>query len=550
MTGIADLLHRVGIGAPAPASKPPRRRERMILIRRSPLSRRIILFNLVAMIVMAAGILSLNPFRDSLVYQRENAIVREMALIAQILEANIAPGDGKDGGKDAVTALQTLRLSEGATAWIFDTDGHLLGSATSQPTENAVPLNLPRASESTAITDMLGKLWDLIARNVPHHEPPRLDPQEMATALADQAREGHLRMASNRDASGATIFSVAQVLSKDGRIWGVVAMTTAAGEIDRLVRAEREQVLQVFFIALVVSIGLSLVLASIIANPIAELARAAEAGQETEGGRVVPSRVRIPDLTGRPDEIGQLSGAMRGMVDALYEQIDANEQFAADVAHEIKNPLASLRSAVASLQIVKKPEQRQTLMEIIDADVQRLDRLVSDISNASRLDSELVREEQEPFDMVPLLRNMCDYLGRKAREAGVTFVSDLPAGPIWVTGLENRLAQVFVNLITNALSFCHSGDSVRVTMTEHGNRVLVSVEDSGPGIPEGALAKVFERFYSQRPAGQFGDHSGLGLAISKQIVEAHGGTIHAENRSDDPGQTGAHGARFVVALPL
>jgi two-component system sensor histidine kinase ChvG len=265
-----------------------------------------------------------------------------------------------------------------------------------------------------------------------------------------------------------------------------------------------------------------------------------------------PTRVRIPDLTARPDEIGRLSGALRGMVTALYDRIDANEQFAADVAHEIKNPLASLRSAVASLHMVKKDEQRTRLLEVIDHDVRRLDRLVSDISNASRLDSELVREEEAQFNLVKMVANLSEYLGQQAKEAGVEFITDLPKAPILITGLEGRLAQVFVNLITNAISFCGEGDAVRVWARKRDNRVLVVVEDTGPGIPEGALTKVFKRFYSERPEGQFGDHSGLGLAISKQIVEAHGGVIWAENiRPTDADLTSEPlGARFVVGLPV
>ena len=240
------------------------------------------------------------------------------------------------------------------------------------------------------------------------------------------------------------------------------------------------------------------------------------------------------------------------MVAALYDRIDANEQFAADVAHEIKNPLASLRSAVGTLRVAKRDDQREKLLEVIEHDVRRLDRLVSDISNASRLDSELVKEEQEPFDLLKMLSNLGDYLGQEARGQGIDFITDLPDKPIIIHGLEARLAQVFVNLITNAISFCEDGDAIRVWARQRENRVLVVVEDTGPGIPEEALTKVFKRFYSERPPGQFGNNSGLGLAISKQIVEAHDGVIWAENiRPTDADPTSEPlGARFVVGLPV
>jgi two-component system sensor histidine kinase ChvG len=311
-------------------------------------------------------------------------------------------------------------------------------------------------------------------------------------------------------------------------------------------------VLLMFVFATVVSIGLGLVLASTIANPLSDLAAAAELGRDKNTNKANPGRVRIPDLTARPDEIGRLSGALRGMISALYNRIDGNEQFAADVAHEIKNPLASLRSAVGTLRMVKRDDQRDKLLDVIEHDVRRLDRLVSDISNASRLDSELVKEEEKPFNLLEMLGNLGQYLGDDARGKGIDFITDLPSPPIRVHGLEARLAQVFVNLITNAISFCEDGDAIRVWAREREQRVLIVIEDTGPGIPDQALTKIFKRFYSQRPEEHFGNNSGLGLAISKQIVEAHGGVIWAENiRPIDANITSEPlGARFVVGLPI
>jgi two-component system sensor histidine kinase ChvG len=207
---------------------------------------------------------------------------------------------------------------------------------------------------------------------------------------------------------------------------------------------------------------------------------------------------------------------------------------------------------VVTLRLAKREDQRTQLLDVIDHDVRRLDRLVSDISNASRLDSELVKEEQEAFDLVKMLRNLSEYLGEQASDKGIDFISDLPDNSIVLAGLEARLAQVFVNLITNAISFCEDGDAIRVWVRRRENRVLVVVEDTGPGIPDNALTKIFKRFYSHRPANDFGNNSGLGLAISKQIVEAHGGVIWAENiRPTDADITSDPlGARFVVGLPI
>lgn len=312
-----------------------------------------------------------------------------------------------------------------------------------------------------------------------------------------------------------------------------VVLRESLAMVNGVVQQDYRRMLTIFAAALLVSVGLSLTLASRIARPLRDLTAAA--GRREEG------RVALPDMTARSDEIGRLSEALRGMVDALYDRIDANEQFAADVAHEIKNPLASLRSAVDTLRVARE-DQRPRLMDIIDHDVRRLDRLVTDISNASRLDSELVKEEEEPVDLTAMLRGLTDHMRHQASEQGVTLVADLPDTTITLQGLEARLAQVFVNVISNALSFSAPGDTVRVWAHHRAGRALVVVEDEGPGIPEEALTQIFRRFYSERPERQFGEHSGLGLSISRQIVEAHRGVIWAENIPDG-------GARFVIGLP-
>ncbi len=512
-------------------------------LNRSPLARKIIIFNLLALVVLVAGVLFLNPFRDSLVIQREQGLVTEAELIADVMEAGPdaqLPRDFKD-----------MAIGPGLEVFLFDRSGAILAQGLGAARETT---SVSDKARSTIITDFLNGIWEtvsgLLVRD--REATPDISGESMARALFAQALAGETAVNSSRSEDGGALFSVATPVRKAGQVVGVVALTSAAGEIDRLVRYEREQVLQMFVIALLVSIGLSLVLASTIANPLSDLAAAAELGRDRDARKMSPGRIRIPDLAARPDEIGRLSVAMRGMVAALYDRIDANEQFAADVAHEIKNPLASLRSAVGTLRVAKRDDQREKLLDVIDHDVRRLDRLVSDISNASRLDSELVKEEEEEFNLLKTLSNLSEYLGQQAAEKGVEFVTDFPAEPIRIHGLEGRLAQVFVNLITNATSFCEDGDAVRVWARRRENRVLVVVEDTGPGIPEQALTKVFKRFYSDRPATHFGNNSGLGLSISKQIVEAHGGVIWAENirpTNADP-TSEPLGARFVVGLPV
>jgi two-component system, OmpR family, sensor histidine kinase ChvG len=529
-----------------------------ISLKTSPLTRKIIMFNLIALNIMVAGILYLNGTRDSLVLQRASALISEAELVANVFEAqlpsvgpvNLAAGDGIDVG----ATLENLGLRNGIEVYVFDTAQVLIGQVEGTGQGGRQDVLTRETNRPTLINDGLTALWNgtaaLLSRSSENNMSPPL--QDQLRALVPVTIASGIQVKTGLDTAGGTVFSATAPIMQAGKAVGIVAITSPSGEIDALVRGERERVLQMFLIAILVSIGLSLVLASTIANPLANLAEAAEMGRDRNARKMHPGRIRIPDLSARPDEIGRLSRALRGMVSALYNRIDGNEQFAADVAHEIKNPLASLQSAVGTLRIIKRGDQRDKLLDVIEHDVRRLDRLVSDISNASRLDAELVKEEEENFNLLEMLGNLNQYLGEDARSKGIDYITDLPAEPIVVQGLEARLAQVFVNLITNAISFCEEGDAIRVWARKRENRVLIVVEDTGPGIPDQALTKIFKRFYSQRPDEHFGNNSGLGLAISKQIVEAHGGVIWAENiRPTEADVTSDPlGARFVVGLPV
>ena len=530
-----------------PALKASRDRRGFVSLNRSPLARKIILFNLLALLVLAGGVMFLNPFRDSLLSLRNEALINETILVSDVFEAAAQSGQPMDAATIAAV-LEGTQVSVGVKAYVLLPSGEL---AAQKVGEARAITGL--AQRPTPITNALAAGWSGLQRLVGREDVAEpVDPFLMVKTLVPGAVQGQGVQISGRTPEGGTVFAVAEPVSVDGRVLAVVALTGDQALIDALVRGEREQVLMIFIVSLMISFGLSLILASTIANPLSDLAAAAELGRDRDARKMAPGRVRIPDLAARPDEIGRLSVAMRGMVAALYDRIDANEQFAADVAHEIKNPLASLRSAVGTLRVAKREDQKDKLLDVIEHDVRRLDRLVSDISNASRLDSELVKEEEEEFNLVRTLTNLSEYLGEQAKDKGVEFITDFPAEPIQIRGLEGRLAQVFVNLITNAISFCEDGDAVRVWARRRENRVLIVVEDTGPGIPEQALTKVFKRFYSERPQGQFGEHSGLGLAISKQIVEAHGGVIWAENIRPTHADVTSDplGARFVVGLPV
>ncbi len=537
-----------------------RSRRSLYSLRGSPLARKIITFNLIALVILVTGLLYLDDSRKEKVQQTARNLLGDAQLVSNVFETQLRQGAQSTpqnaGSLDVKDTLSGLTLPEGGEVFVYDASGTLIGWTRGAPQASEMPVLLRSDSDlqtgSTVISDTLNAVWIGLSKLFnwsTEAESPTL--AQRVQAIIPQALAGQAQVQAVSDEAGETVIVAAAPIISENSFAGAVAITGPAGEIDALARREQERILQMFVVALLVSVGLSLVLASTIANPLADLAAAAEMGKD-RGTGVNPGRIRIPDLSARPDEIGRLSRALRGMVTALYNRIDANEQFAADVAHEIKNPLASLQSAVGTLRMVKREDQKDKLLDVIEHDVRRLDRLVSDISNASRLDAELVKEEEQPFDLLKLLGNLGQYLGEDARSKGIDYITDLPPEPIIIDGLEARLAQVFVNLITNAISFCEENDAIRVWVRQRDNRVLVVVEDTGPGIPEQALTKVFKRFYSQRPAEHFGNNSGLGLAISKQIVEAHGGVIWAENiRPTEADITSDPlGARFVVGLPV
>ncbi|MBK0327705.1 sensor histidine kinase [Rhodobacteraceae bacterium F11138] len=522
----------------------------------SPLARKIITFNLIALNILVAGILYLNNTRESLVLQRASALVGDAELIANVFEARLtdsAPKGPWTRVVDVPSTLSQLSLRNGIEVYVFDQDRILAGQTRGTNQSDALTSLAPEQRNRTLINDGLTKLWDW-GRSVfrGQNDAAAHSIQDQLRRLAPLTIAGGTQVRTGLDTRGGRVISATTPILWQGRAVGIVGVASPAGEIDALVRDERERVLEMFVVATLVSIGLSLVLASTIATPLSELAEAAELGADRNARNAQSSRIRIPNLSGRPDEIGHLSRALSGMVSALYNRIDGNEQFAADVAHEIKNPLASLQSAVGTLRMVQREDQRAKLLGVIEHDVRRLDRLVSDISNASRLDAELVKEDEETFDLLNMIGNLNQYLGEDAQGKGIQYLTDLPSQPIMIQGLEARLAQVFVNLISNAISFCEDGDAIRVWARRRENRVLVVVEDTGPGIPEEALSKVFKRFYSQRPEEHFGNNSGLGLAISKQIVEAHGGVIWAENIRPTAADITSEplGARFVVGLSV
>ncbi|WP_243463428.1 sensor histidine kinase, partial [Brucella suis] len=371
--------------------------------------------------------------------------------------------------------------------------------------------------------------------------------QEIVKALS-----GSPQMAQRRNQRGELIVSVAVPIQRSRAILGVLLLSTEGDDIDKIVQAERMAVFRVFGVVSAVMVILSLFLASTIANPLRKLSVAADRVRHG-----VKNRVEIPDFSERQDEVGHLSTSIRDMTDALYTRIEAIESFAADVSHELKNPLTSLRSAVETLPLAKTDESRKRLLDVIQHDVRRLDRLITDISDVSRLDAELAREHIDRVDMKKLLTSLVTAAREVRRnKVGTEIVFNtgkLPTGKkgFYVAGHDLRFGQVVSNLIENARSFVPDDTGrIVVTLAGEGNRLRILVEDNGPGIPIENIERIFERFYTDRPASEaFGQNSGLGLSISRQIIEAHGGTLTAENITDPDKPDIFKGARFIVDLP-
>jgi two-component system sensor histidine kinase ChvG len=513
--------------------------EQINRIRTSVLARRIITFNLIALCVLLVGMLYLSQYRGGQLVEIEESMRVEADLYAATAQARV-----QSNAVVGADLIGDLTISDGRVVRVFMPDLSVGAMVSGVNTSG---------SQSAGVFAWLGNVLAFLPGIGPNSAGETPDTEfAFALSLAQAVQNGEQSSNTTLTNGGDTVMGVARPVLVGGALNSILVMTLQPGYLDGLIREEQRGVIQLFLLAVVVSVLLSLTLANTIASPIHDLARAAEAGTTREGRQGEPTRVRIPDLSGRSDEIGRLSRAMRDMTSALYDRIETNEEFAADVAHEIKNPLASLRSAVETLRIVPEGKGRVRLLDVIEHDVRRLDRLVSDISNASRLDAELVKEEEEPFDLTLMLSRIAEFHTHEAKAKGVELIWSEPPRPIVYDGMEARLAQVFVNLISNAISFCGKGDAVRIWAREKENRVLIVVEDTGPGIPEDSLTQVFKRFYSERPADDYGNNSGLGLSISKQIVEAHKGVIWAENirASDGSPEDAPLGARFVVGLPV
>lgn len=530
---------------------------------------RIIAVNVVALIILLVGIVYVGQYQNSLVEARLQTFQTELELISSALSEENFSANGPykpltpEDTEDMVRRLADVTLQR---IRIVTPNGNVIVDSRSMPgLDDRIWAQRFYAQNTQTSLETLIAIVKFATSFLPDQQRLNLYPK--AVDIDNKVRnfpdvhnalgEGAISMSVWEDKHERIVLSAASPITRNGRIAGAVLLTRQGLQIESDIKGLWVNVLRVFLGTLVLTIMLSIYLSGVIARPLKKLAKAAEAVRRGQA-----KADEIPDLSNRHDEIGELSIVLRQMTQALWSRMDSIEQFAADVSHELKNPLTSLKSAVETVQIVKKKADREKLLGVIQHDVERLDRLITDISHASRIDTELSREQFEKVDIKELLANILDIyvanpLDREADDSdlpksvettGATITLDASMKKtLFIWGIEGQLAQVFQNILSNALTFAPEKSEILVFMRTRQNKVWITIDDEGPGIPDNKIDTIFERFYSERPKHEdYGQHSGLGLSICKQIIEAHAGQIFAENIRDDDGQIA--GARFTVVL--
>lgn len=520
----------------------------------SRLTRAIFLSNLIGLLVLTLGSLALNRFEEGLIEAKVDMLRSSSATISSLM-ADSATGYGLAAKLDVDSAKSILREVNLPPAWrvrLFDGSGLLLVDSAKLEDDISISMLDPIIEEQKPPTwqkklkSDISKFTDKMLHDLPWHVKRRENLRWDLKADVKSALDGDIVAGQRFNADDMLIVTVAQPVRRVQQVLGVVSFES--DDVSSIVHAERRAFIPFIALAFTATILSSLGLTLFIALPMRRLARAAE--EVTRSSR---NRDIIPDMSRRRDEIGDLSMVINEMTQGLYRRVDDIANFAGDVAHEIKNPLTSLRSASDTLRAARTAEQREKLIDIIQNDVARMDRLISDISKASKVDANLAKETAETVDVSVILNNLAQFYAQSQTQAQVLFVADPTVkNPLLIRAFESPFAQVFRNLIDNALTFSPDDGKVilRASALSEGDNqsVVLTVEDEGPGIPADNLETIFERFYTERPKGsQFGSHSGLGLAICRQIVTAHKGQIYAENKTAEIDDK--TGARFTIILP-
>lgn len=498
----------------------------------SRLGRLIIVLNLLGLAILVGGALVLNEFRQGLVQSRLESLELEGQVIAKVIDEYSTLGEPEPAldADAAGSIVNVLSIPSSQRARLFDATGKLLADSfvvADRVEQSPLPPAIRPGEQlfqpppDTGVqTKARGELADEVRR-------------ALAGQVIRNVREGD---------DGKRVVSVSIPIRHVRAVLGV--LTLQASDVEQIVSAQRRALLPFILIAIGVTLISSLLLTQLIADPVLRLARAADRVRLQHA-----KAIALPDLADRNDELGDLTRSLEEMTGTMSDRLQAIESFAADVAHELRNPMTSIRSAVETLELVKNAETRARLLRILEQDIGRMDRLITDISHASRLDAELSRDAPAPLELDKLIAHICALYEttRRSGDVRVRFIAPKGWDGAWVLGREGPLSQVVRNLIDNARSFSPQGGEVRVGLARGKGEIIAFVDDDGQGMPEENLETVFKRFYTSRPRSAFGGNSGLGLAIARQIVEAYGGRVWAENRLAGNSVVGAH---FSVALPL
>ena len=546
---------------------------------------RIVALNIASLLVLVIGMLYLSDFRNRLIESRKKTLGIEASVITRSLVLDGSP-KASDVVDDAIFGqplenaytvsleksyfiLRSLTEKTKTRGYIYTADGSWLADTTKIYQGGKLTRIQPPTRRSDDVSTIY-QFWLNAERWMRGESLPKLNEGNLQSGkslpeIAAALEQGTEALLVRENDLGETILSLAMPIEKGGKVLGALLLLTVDGEIDATLADERASVIRIWFLVLAVTTGGSIILAGTIAGPMHRLAQAAESVRKN-----IKTRAVLPDYSHRSDEIGHLANALQEMTSTLYARLEAIESFAADVSHELKNPITSLHSAMGAFAFIKKEEDRERLVQIMLHDVQRLDRLISDISDASRLDSELARESRRPVNIAELLQTLCGAINDVHRDSAARIEFQIKGvmraialsvkSPFFIQGHDGRLHQVISNLLDNAISFSPPDAKIRIacSLIKKAKEVEITVEDEGPGIPAENLERVFERFYTDRPeVEEFGKNSGLGLNISRQIVSAHNGRIWAENRiappilTKDGAATPARilGARFVIRLP-
>ncbi len=530
---------------------------------RLSLSARILLLNLLALILLLVGILYLNQFRQSLIESKVDALETQSEIISATISAsatsskdtnlfvfdrNIANGNGFDqrvikyrnytiNKKLLESIIGQLIDPKTLNAKIYDSNNKLIHESNQFFLEQKVAIfPISEIEDESLFWSIYNKIIRFFGLDSIRHLEYANDYNVVANAL-----DGSKNIVVNKNQSGQAIVHVSVPIIKFKAIVGYLVLSTQSSTIDMIIYEERAAIMKVFMIASIITIILSLILSNTIAKPMRELADAAD-----ELTNNLNIRRKIPDFTKRNDEIGNLSGALNNMTVTLLNRIDTIEKFSADVAHELRNPLTSLRSAIEAFPVIKNKNERLKLIGIMQEDIDRVDRLISDISETSKLDTALTVEEREITDIYEFLHDLIMLQNSRYKTNPIKLNHDEIGIKLYSVINIDRLNQVFINLFDNARSFSKDGDSIDVNLRDERDDIYIEVSDLGGGIMGTKIDRIFDRFYTDRPNKvDEKKHSGLGLSIVKQIVESHDGEVSVKNFK--LGQN--KGTRFKIKLP-